>query len=400
MATEFIIQSNESSVILRDLDSKPKVNLSYSVKPSYPVLSKKWGSIPSENTISTPAGSTVIFKLPRAGILSNLQIQSVMTATATSNSLTTPMGLNLFEEITIRTNNKILVTLSDAAIKSLAQHAPLSRSVADYRRAYVMDTTSYAIGTTNSWTNATATVFTPIFAYLFDNIQQNVDLSFWEPISVHCKVNSQARAGLTNALTAMTCTLWYQYWLPDAAYLNKLKAQNMTPGAPLSILGWSTFLEKFTCTSTTQNIMRLNANVPVTAMYFFVKHISTGAHFLIDSFDFSIAGQKYMDAVPWIVADYEVERLGSVGIIPTTATAVAHVADLDRVRCMNFCMDPYDRSYNSGAMSFNNLLTPTLTVNTQTLTTASNYEIHVVYLYHDVVAYDPSNGQIAVATST
>lgn len=404
--TDFVLQANESSTLLRDLNSKPRVDLSYSVKPSYPLISKKFFSIASESTIGTPAGSTVVFKLPRAGLLRDLLIQStVSTAAASTNVLTTPWGLDLFESIEIRTNNKVIYTQSDAACKAFSQHTNLGKQGAIYRRALPTVPTTGAIAAAANWNTTGVTVYTPVFAPFFESVYNFIDLNFWEPISLHCKVSTTARMGLYDALSAMTSYLWVWTYTPDAEYYNKLRSKNMSPEYPLNMLCYNTFLEKFTCTSTTQNTMRLNVNYPVTALYFFVKHISTGALFQINSFDFIVAGSKILDAVPWLVADYASDCSGSTAVVPTwdsgTSTfPMVRITDQNRIRWLQFNMDPFDNTYNSGAMSFNNLLTPTLVINTASLGTASNYEIHVVYKYMTIVSFDATNGSVSVAQNS
>lgn len=401
--TDFVIQANETSTLLRDLNDKGRLDLSYAIKPSYPILSKNLVSITAE-TSSATAGATLVFKLPRAGLLRNLLIQSTVTAATANLAAGVPWGLRLFESIEIRTNNKVIYTQSDYATVALSQHAPSAKAMAIYRRAM----SSSTLGVPGA---AAATVmYTPIFSPFLESDYNCIDLAFWEPISVHCKMNTGTRMGVTNTsvLTISSPTMWIWTYSPDLEYYNKLKSANMVPGKPLNMLGYNTFLEKYTCTATgllatpAPNIMKLNVNYPVIAMYISVRSNATpGVNVAITSFEFSVAGRKLYESVPWLVGDYEADCSGSAGLVLVSdATAVTRASDIDRVRWLQFNMDPYDKTYNSGAMSFNNLLNPTLTVYTGSDVSGGTFDINVVYVYEDIITFDPSNGQVFISNST
>jgi hypothetical protein len=402
--TDFVIQSNESSTLLRTLNSKPRIDLAYATKPSYPILSKRCFSIPSENVIvGSPYGQTVIFKIPRGAYVRNFLIQNLVAAAAAPTDASgIPLGLKLFESIEFRTNNKVIFSISDAGILAFSQHAPLAMSNAIYRRSLNLNGVTGAVAAGGDWAGAGVTTYTPTFAVFLDSVYNNIDSGFWEPISVHCKISTGARMGITaNQLTALTSTLWVWTYTSDLEYHNKIRSKNMNPQYPLNMLGYNTFLEKMVCTSTTVNTMKLNVNYPVREMFFFIKRITDGALSVIQDYDFTVAGSKILENVNWLVSDYETDCAGSSAIHPTSATAISRFTDANRIRWLTFCMDPYDRTYNSGAASFNNLLSPTLTLRTAALAGgAADNEIHVVYVYHNIVSFDASNGQIAISAST
>lgn len=405
--TDFIIQSNESSALLRTLNAGEVQDLSYGIKPSYPILSKQYREIRSNNTISTPAGSEVVFNLNKSMFLRNLQIRSVLTGVSTTlNSLTVPLGLDLFDRIELRSNNKVIYTMSSAYIKARVDKSPINVQQAIYRRALPLDSTTYAVSLSTGWTAGTICTFTPVFCPFFEETMQNFDLNFYEQLQLVCRVNTTTGMQLASALTAMTSTLWCWTWLPDPKYYEYLRSKNQKPSQPLTMLTYNTYTETFPMSSLTSNTVKLNVNYPVSHMWFYLRNITsaltgsetTGA-IAITSFDLSVGGTKLLESVPWLVSDYECALSGACPIVCTDATAISRRRDIDAIRVVNFGLKPHDYTVNSGACSFNQINYPSLTINHPSLTTASNWVLVVCYQYWNMLTLDSSNGSVAISLS-
>ncbi len=401
--TDFILQSNESSALLRTLNSSSVVDLSYGIKPSYPILAKQYRQIQSNNSLSgTIAGQEVVFNLNKSQFFRNMEIRSVLTMSTTNAGLTVPMGLDLFDRIELRSNNKVIYTMSSAYIKSRVRASPINVQQAVIRRAMPLDSTSYAIAATTNWTSGTIALFTPVFCPFFEGDTQNFDLNFYEQLQLVCRVNTTAGMQIESAITALSCTAWVWNYIPDPKYYEYLRSKNQKPSVPLTMLTYNTYTESFVMTNTGTNTVKLNVNYPCFNMYFFLRDTTvtlaqTAGN--ITSFDFSVGGTKLLESVPWLVSDYETELMGSCPLIPTNATAVSRVTDLLGIRVLNFGLKPHDRTVNSGAISFNQINYPSLTINHTTLGTAANYSLFVVYEYWNMLTLDSSNGSVAISLS-
>ncbi len=406
---DLILQSNEASALLRTLNNGEKEDLSYGIKLPYPILTVQHKNIiPNQGsgTIANPAGATFTFNTNKSQLWNGMQIRSVLTASDTANSLTTPHGLTLFDSIEIRSNNKVIFTQSDAYTFARSQNSPIHVVEAIHRRALPMDSTTHEISVASgSWTSGAVAVFTPVFCPFFESTEQSFDLNFYEQIQVVCRVNTTARMNLTNSLTAMSCSAWVDTWVPDLKDYEELRSKNQNPSRPLTMLTYNTYTERFTPTSDTVNTVKLGLNYPVANMYFYMRNTTlaatagTAAYLAtITSFDFSVGGTKVYESMPPIVANYNSELRGACPIIPTSGTAVSRLGVGSRIVCLPFGLKPHDRTMNTGAVSFAQINTPTLTINTPTGVTAANFEIVVCSEYWNLLTLD-ATGIVSISLS-
>ncbi len=389
---DFVIQSNAQSVLLNGLLENTE-DLSYEVPASFPLISKQIRELPSNNTISgAPAGQEVVFNVNRSMLSRNMMIESLLTV-GTANTTNTTPGLDLFEWIEIRTNNKTIFRFSDAYLRARTLDSSMEKSMAIHRRAMALNPTTEDV----DGTLTTFKTYTPIFCSWFEQVRTALDFSFYEQVQVACKFNTAARSGITNAYTAATCSLWTWTYRMDDKHYHQLKAKNQRPDGLLNMLTYNSFLEKQTCTSTTSNQIRFNSNYPVFKTHFFMRDNRTtgsGALTNIESISLSLGGTYLMENVTAMVGKYESECAGGSGIVATSETAISRSAD--NVWTLNWGLLPMDRTMNSGAISFAQINTPILTLNTAAIT-AANIDIYVVHEFWQIVSFNSNNGTVSIS---
>jgi hypothetical protein len=201
-------------------------------------------------------------------------------------------------------------------------------------------------------------------------------------------------------MATVTTTLWVWTYRPDDKFYNLLRAKNQNPSKPLTMLAYNTYTESQVCTSTTQNIMRLNVNYPVFNTYIMIRSGTAalaGIQFKIDSFELSLGGTKLLEAVPYLVGNWESSSCGASSLQTTSLTATVY--DDSKCIAINWGIEPWNRVNNTGAVSFAQINYPTITLNTQTLGTAASYTIFVVHEYWNVLKLDSTNGSCEIAVS-
>lgn len=391
--TSLVIQSNNTSEILRSLEEMEAKDLSYQMKPSYPILAKTVREVVSNNTVGTAAGVEVVFNLNKAMLLRNMLVKTVFTV-ATGPAVDSYPGLDMYERIELRSNNKVITTLSGDYLRARVANMPEYAAQAIYRRALpLVATTEVPVTGTGG---ATLTTYTPIFCSFFENFISSLDLSFYEQLQVVCRFNTTELGGQAAAITAATCTLWvWTTQLNDRA-ADILRSQNQKPSVPLSMLSYNTYTERITCNSTTASTIRLNLSYPVFATHVMIRTKATGAFIVINSFDFAVGGTKLIESCPKSVGNYEAELMGSSKMRPTTVSAVTRTDP--EIISLFWGQDPKDYTYNSGSLSFNNINYPLITLNHATIT-AANHEVVVVHSYWQILSLDSGNGSVAVSRS-
>jgi hypothetical protein len=397
--TDFILSSNESSVILNSLNERKTKDLSYSVGESYPILAKQYRELQPNNTSAVISGGEIVFNINKQNLLRDMQIKTTFTTTTTSIGVTTNIGLNMYEWIQLRTNNKVILTMSDAYIWARTQQCGEAKQNAIFRRSLPLAATTELPAL-----SLTAVTYTPVFSSFFENVASSFDLYFYEQLSLACKVNTSTRGGFVGdiATNSVNATLWVWTYRLDAKADAMLKAKNQSISKPLTMLCYNTYTESQVCTSTTQNTMRLNVNYPVFNTYIMIRSGTAalaGIQFKIDSFELSLGGTKLLENVPYLVANWESCSAGASSLQTTSTTATTY--DDSKCIAINWGMEPWNRVSNSGAVSFAQINYPTITVNTQnTMTPAASYTIYVVHEYWQVLQLDATNGSVNIAISS
>lgn len=395
-----IIEAGTKSVLLSKLQETAVQDLSYSVQPSYPILGKRHTAINSENTITGSVhGQEVMFKVPRSLLLRFMQIETTLTTGTTGPASTIALGLDLFEWIEVRSNSKVLYRQSDAYTRSRTFDQCSDKSIAIARRAMPLDPTTELPEVVNAGDVKT---YTPIYTGWSEQVENNLDLNFHEQITVVARFNSLARMGLPDALGGdATCRLIVWTWRPIDKYYSMLRAKNLKPNSMFSMLFPQTYTERQACTSTTSNTFRMNINYPVFKTYFFIRDntgTGNGPFRRINDYTLRIGGLALVESSSNLVSKFEQEYTGGSQLTCTSATTVSRIDDY--IICINWGLDPQNRTYNSGACSFAEINTPTLVLNHETLGTASQNDIVVVSEYWSILSSDPNNGSLEISVQS
>jgi hypothetical protein len=399
MSSDLIIQSNKNSVLLNTISKDPE-DLSYEVQPSFPMLVKNLRAInPNNGTgaiVGHPTSQEVVFNINRSNLLRNLMVQTSYSVTTGGIAVAELPGLQMFEWVQLRSNNKVIMTMSDAYIMARSQDSSVAKSTAIYRRALHLSETTFKPAAATTETGLTT--FTPIFSSFFEDSRNHLDLNFYEQLQLACKYNIAARGGLTKELIAITsCKLWvWSYQLESTAY-DLLRAKNQRPNEKLNMLTYNTYLEKTTGTGTISNqTVFMHSNYPVFKTYVFMRNNTAPNAFVnISSFDFTVGGVKLYESLNKLVATYEQEIEGSSGIVSTTETAISRVSE--NIICINWGMLPNDRTKCSGAVSFSNLNNPSITVYGSITT---GVDIFIVHEYWNILSLDSSNGVLELTSTS
>jgi hypothetical protein len=252
--------------------------------------------------------------------------------------------------------------------------------------------------------SAVATVYTPVYFSFFENIESHIDTTFVEPLSLHCVVNTLAGMGTAVALTAGTFRLFVEYYVLDTDAQNTLVSRNFKPTQPLTMLSYNMQEEITAITaSATETTVDLKNNNLVYAMHFFIRDTATGQLNAISDYSLKVSGRTILDTIPsklshWQSARRDQSTGGKITQIAKTDSVAGTVENDMTLKPISiyFGMDK-SRSWNSGALSFNNVNNPQLTV---THGSGSTDELVVVYEYFQLCSVNSSNGRIDIGLST
>ena len=326
-------------------------------------------------------------------------IRTQVTKTAGHDNPTGKMyGLCMYSEITLRSNNKIIQTLSDSFIRGRVDNLPEPQKLAVMRRALMLVATTEASA---AGVDATAGVtYTPLFSSFFDDVKNHLNLSFCEQLQVAARFNAAGTNGSNVVYDTATPTLLVWTYLPDLTYSNFLTAKNHKEGSILNMLCYNSQKQVFALDSVTSTEAKLATNFPVFNMHYaIVSKIAIGDAAVntviapIDTVELKFGGISVFGSLPTSVVTYEQEKyatrlqLKNETDIGRVVNSVSGANSYTGFATIAFGLDSIaNRKYNSGAVSYNNINVPTLSLAYPTVSTATNYQLEVVYEFWNMVS--------------
>ncbi len=461
--SQLVIQSNEQSPLILGLTQNHEtMSLSYGIAASMPFSSKQITIVTPKNGVGISdnvamQNSEVSFDVTKMGYWYWGCIETHFGVTQAADAMVNmaaPIGLVLFSEVTLRSNNRILWTQSDAYCMARTQNSSPAVCSAIYKRAMAQNSvgefpTDGAMLTYVSGTATTAyTCYTPLFIPFFEDPRAFLDLKRAEPLSIMCRYNSDLIMGLpsgtiksaastsaqgslygfSNRLFMWTC----QY---DAETVKLLTDANWNPSSPAQFLGYSSFKEGVTTGFGTSaggygfaNRIKIASTVPAFNTYVYIRKVAgtditagtglTGIQAAnIQPFiavDIRLNGISLWEGIPEAVAHFEADMKtgGSMAVGTTATSAVAGAANnqaglnvvsiKNKILCISWNFDQLNRTKFNNALAFGGINNPEITVYTTAALTsgaAATYELVYCNEYYQDLIIDASNGSINVSTS-
>jgi hypothetical protein len=398
------IEANKNSPLLTSLGRQLRTDISYKFFKNYPNVSlQKTAVSANKDFTSSPHGQEFYFKLPKNMLCTNMLIQStIKTAgdnggSGTNASYQQTVGLDLFENIELRSNNKVLCSNSDVYLRCRVDNSDFSKGNAMLRRALMFSTDKCT--PTVAWSAVSIVTYTPVLFSFFEHPSMSIDLSLWEQLQVRCVVNSAARFGTAQPLSELTSVLWLYGYNMQTDHLEEIRTRNFGGNSTMQMLIYDQYVETATMGSTaTLTTVNLACKNPVFATHLLACRSDAGGlkmPFNITSYTVRFAGKSVLDSVIGIVGDYDSDLKGGYGNTRIDRSAGATNGALreypSKSHCIWWGMEHNERKYNTGSLSLNNvnagqiLLTTAAPSNTTT-------DYFIVHEYWSLLSINQSNG--------
>lgn len=190
----------------------------------------------------------VVWNLPRYGLLGGLMIRSVIQVASTHSGnfskevFVDNLGAFLFNEISIRTNNKMIQTLYPEYTLARIKELPYEK-----RKSMESAIGSDGLALTSQVSDALRTfvVYTPCFFSFMERTNTFLDTRFVEDLQIHATVEQGNR--LTDSATCkfvpgqpeLVCT----FYNPTDLTYNRVQSVNYSNDSPSTFLTYDTFRE-------------------------------------------------------------------------------------------------------------------------------------------------------------
>lgn len=371
------------------LDSKP---FNYKLDKNYPMLSKHNVKV---QPVVTPTGSVynsnMVVKMPRYGLNYGCAVKVTVTGTAAPTATltrTSTIGARFFKSISLRSHNRIIQDSWAEYVESRINNAP-----SEHNNAYIeMTTPSPALA------NGTTSVFyVPLFFFFGESLKCSLDSSFVEPLELHLTCNDRTGMwGSSELLFDMSFSrVDVEFWYINLE--NSVKSALVASQFPLSnnltMLANDSYRETpvdtaYTSGSTLSVTLEAKSNHVITASHFLARDKASNALLPINSVSLVSSGQTLVDSERKTQI-YENSKLGSF------VHNVAGSSSGSNMYSIFYGMDS-DKTYISGAESFNGLNAPvfTVVVDTSSLGGATTVELVCVHDFATLITINSADGSV------
>ena len=423
--SHLVIASNVQSPLLSGLVAVSQEDVSYTIRPSAPLLAKNTKIIQSRNpVVGAPASKEVVIDITRQGFLREMQIQTVFTLPAVSATgnlgldalQKVYLGLNMYSEVNLRTANKVLVPLSDFYIRCRPQDSEVNKSVAIHDRALIkLRATETRLPDAGAQAAGVEFVtYTPVFSPFTENDIHNLfNLRQYESLSLSCRFNTNERMGLpvnhyiTGAqVFGVISTVEYD----DRTY-KLILAENSALDRPTQFYGYGSVTERESCKPATNiNSIKIPYDYPMTKTYTGVLDgaapvaSASGANLKpVTNVMIKINGEILLDTMPTSCVNYEVDQYGgSAGITcpsgPATVTSVQYMDATQKAVVIRWGMDA-NNTYCSGAFALVGANSVQIFLTTAANTTVDDYIIYSAQVAN-IINFDNVSSTASVITTS
>lgn len=415
MASDLALQSNKQSMLMNALVADGARDLEYVTAKNYPIaaMPEIREIRPRGNTtITNPNSQEVIFDLNKYQYLTSLMIRTQLTRANTATLVGKFYGLTMYEQITIRTMNRVLQTLSDSYIRARTDNLPDEHKMAVLRRALLLAPTTELVAADTATTGVT---YTPIYSQFFDSPRNYLNLSFLEQLQVTARFNSVVPSGSGVVWTDAAPTLMVGSWLPELSYSQMLEAKNY--GKMLTMQCYNSAKQIIDISTSGGSATAIQAklftnNAVFNIHYAVVNKVAAGANSIntilarIDTADLQFSGISCFGVLPNSVVNFKKEQTASCNQL-TTATAVSRVQNSigGANSYTGWSTIPLglntvaERGFSTGAVSFSNVNFPTLNLTYETLGAGvADYQLEVVYEFWNLITIN-EQGMMLVSAS-
>lgn len=415
MATDLILSSNNSSVVLESLmgpqgaEGSAVEDLSYILPTSFPNLAKEAVELRAkQDPPGSIFGATVRFDITRANMLRKLYLKNSITFTGTAVTAGETatfynqyLGLNLPESLELRTRSRKIAECKGDACKSITLVSKTANPMAVTRRAILTDPTTGLVGTAAlaAGDSTTIVTYTPVYLFFNESVEAALDTGFYEQLELVVRYNPQETVGFNQTVTSFTSTLWNFTYVPEAKFYAQLRSKNAGRATPVVRLIWDSDTETTIPTNATVNTAKIAVNYPVFTTFINMYNntvASNSSRIRINKFDFTFTGRNLYEDMERLIAQYEQEYMGNSQIICTGNSTITRPT-LGAIACLWGLSD--SKAFNSGAISFNQINNPTITLTHENVTPA-DVRIDITHLYWALMQMDSSSGKITVSTAT
>lgn len=393
---DMIVNSNKESALFQSVAKRLTSDLySYHLYENAPNSSKSVVTISPQTAPSgTIAGATILFRIPKYGLIERMLLESTLTSSGNETTATrfTDLGYRVFSDVRLQAHGKVICSADEHYITARCMTTHKERAEAFVQVANYVDT---------AFSSSAVQVFTPV-PFFFQNAKHMaLDSTFVEDLELQCTVNSLTGMGVS-ALTVGVFKLHIYYRAlsneADAAY----KSANFPMSEPLNMLINDSYTERQTLTNgATSTTITLKCPNLVSALHFFMTdttNIGLDMTSVVSAITLKASGRDILTSLPaqalWFDGGFH-----NVGGSGRSAVGVHTVpSGAGKVLSIYFGEHGDDRTWNSGAAAFSNLNNVQLTLSHVDAANTTT-QLVVVSEYWKILSVSPSDGRIDVGYS-
>lgn len=334
------------------------------------------------------AGNSLTFKFPPSGFLYDASLEFLCTYTVATADLPGYVGLNLINQLDWLSNGQPVLTQTGAAIRALIKTLPIAEQTFAYRHSLMLNPTTEALAAN---ADASFVTYCPLIASWLSSEEKCLLLSVIGDLQLRVSFNTQVVSGLTNAVTAVSSTLYLQTYMPKLSVYQEMLVSDWSKKLVMECSNTYTEVVPLTSATTLLNY-QITCPFLVFRTHMYVQRTS-GVNippitYDINTVTLSIGGVTFLDS-------FRKSRLlrmktrGSLGSV-SVSNADAITYDSKEYAVIDWgIMSTRDR--NTGTAFFQELRGSVLSLTFDTVTTAAESTVYIVHEYWNNISFNPGN---------
>lgn len=445
------LNSGLTSAILRSLwesDKSATADLSYDPPGTYPNIiyyNEQITPYTGQAFGSDPQGLSSIFYLLRSGFWDSAVVEvQMLTCTDTTLSTNNLRLYNLFQKISLESNNSLLFNCDGNYLycRTVTEEDNIKLRSQELCNFYTAP--SYSLMDSGGIVNKNVSAMVPLYMPSFESIRNAFDLGFLEQIRLTVQFNNPKNLGLivTNANESCIQSVANVYLRSlkhtyDSKSLGEIRARNFKVNDKLSLLSYDTLTEQVVCTQSAGiagsnsfnqgNTIILNNNFCIRQMWCMIRENGVASYDeyptkKILGYQFAIGGSNITSGpyVPGTIQNYfakktyndlsYAENKNFVGYTSSSSTTaldiylanqynVIPILEGMTILHLPWCDYPNNRIDNTGSLSMSSVSVPTFIFYTDTIT-AANYNAVVVQEFLLILDFITASGMVTRSVQT
>jgi hypothetical protein len=390
-----LINANQKSTTETLMNDIGQVVPFYKENPSFPPLGTQFhNQAPTIDITGAIANKSVLIDLPSGGgFLYNMSVSLLCTGAVATADLDSYPGLSCWRYLQFESGGKILVYKTKNSL-----YAQLRKMQAGdfknfcFRYAQFLNPNTELLAADG---NTSFLTYIPFIDSFLSGPEKLLLLDNFKDLKLRIMFDTPEAAGLTAPITALTCRLVGQTYMPKLTIFSEMKLKNWSKPFVMEMINCDE--ENTPLTSTTSTRIPVNSSFLAFKTHIFIRQNNNTSTVglptvAIQTITLNLNGTVFLDGTikPSRINECAA-RYGNSTLAPNSSSDIVYDQKGDDIITIDWGV-LCSRKNNSGTAFWSELRGTNITVTYATLPAFANYSLYMVHEYYQGAEFTPGTG--------